>query len=168
MSEHSKAHLFLFSSKAFQKPFQFSVGMVFTGLFNWPVFLRARTVLRSPEQYSEYHPRLSLPMMSAVFKPFILPVKTKNSLIPTSLQKQCIWEYLTCLVSVTVWPVASVEWCTIFYPWAGVYCGLILPLWPGKSAPVLSSEKLSVLDKHGDNLRTSTQVVLTLRCCFVY
>lgn len=76
---------------------------------------------------------LSLPMISIVFKSIILPVKMNNSVILVSMQKQWIWLHLTCLLSVTVWSVADVGWCTVFYPWAGAYCGIFLPLWPGKT-----------------------------------
>lgn len=62
LPEHSKAHLlFHFSSKAFHKPFRFSVvSTVFTGLCNCPIFLHARIVLRSPKQFGEYHSHLRL------------------------------------------------------------------------------------------------------------
>lgn len=50
-------------------------------------------------------------------------VKMKNSLIPTSLQKQRIWVHLTCLLWVAVRSVADMGWCAVLSPWPGAYWG---------------------------------------------
>lgn len=78
--------------------------------------------------------------VSAVFKPIILPVKIKNSLIPASLQKQRTWVHLTCLSRKmascwcglmhyilplgwsTLWAVsASLAWESLKHEWSSLY-----------------------------------------------
>lgn len=86
-------------------------------------------IISLPEKWSS----LLLPMVSAVFKSIILPVKMKNSLIHCFCKEVSIWVNVICLLSVTVQSVADVGWCAVFYLWAAAYCRVFLPLWPGKA-----------------------------------
>lgn len=81
-------------------------------------------IISLPDKWSS----LLLPMVSAVFKPIILPVKMKNSLIHCFCKEVGIWVNLICLLSITVQSVADVGWCAVFYLWAAAYCKLFLPL----------------------------------------